>query len=79
MIDGSLKQRKGDLFVRQRDSGPMNLAAVVSTPAFDLFGSNPSLEFSKFIHAILPDDGGPRRRSAPRATEPLLASNEVIE
>ena len=35
----------------------MNLAAAVGTPAFGLFGSTPVLRHSKFIRAILPDDG----------------------
>jgi heptosyltransferase-2 len=45
-----------DLFVGC-DSGPMNLAAAVGTPAFGLFGPTPVLTHSRFIHAILPDDG----------------------
>jgi heptosyltransferase-2 len=39
------------------DSGPLNLAAAVGTPAFGLFGPTPVLTHSRFIHAILPDDG----------------------
>jgi heptosyltransferase-2 len=46
-----------DLFVGN-DSGPMNLAVAVSTPAFVLFGVNPVLNYSKFIHPIVPE-GGP--------------------
>jgi heptosyltransferase-2 len=45
-----------DLFVGC-DSGPLNLAAAVGTPAFGLFGSTPPLTHSKFIHAIRPEDG----------------------
>ena len=45
-----------DLFVGC-DSGPLNLAAAVGTPAFGLFGSTPALTHSRFIHAIRPDDG----------------------
>jgi heptosyltransferase-2 len=48
--------RHSDVFIGT-DSGPMNLAAAVGTPAFGLFGSTPVLDHSKFIHAILPDDG----------------------
>lgn len=40
------------------DSGPMNIAAAVGTPAFALFGVNPVLTYSKFIHPLAPD-GGP--------------------
>jgi heptosyltransferase II len=47
-----------DLFVGA-DSGPMNLAVAVATPAFVLFGVNPVLSYSKFIHAIAPQ-GGPQ-------------------
>jgi heptosyltransferase II len=46
-----------DLFVGT-DSGPMNIAAAVGTPAFALFGVNPVLTYSQFIHPIIPD-GGP--------------------
>ena len=35
----------------------MNLAAAGGTPAFALFGSTPVLDYSRFIHAIEPDDG----------------------
>jgi len=46
-----------DLFIGT-DSAPMNLAAAVSTPAFALFGVNPVLSYSKFIHPLTPA-GGP--------------------
>jgi heptosyltransferase-2 len=46
-----------DLFVGT-DSGPMNLAAAVGTPSFALFGVNPVLSYSKFIHPLTPP-GGP--------------------
>ncbi|ABD90410.1 glycosyltransferase family 9 protein [Rhodopseudomonas palustris] len=39
------------------DSGPLNVAAAVGTPAFGLFAVNPVLDYSRFIHPILPDDG----------------------
>lgn len=45
-----------DLFVGP-DSGPMNLAAAVGTHAVGLFGSTPVLRYSRFIHAVTPDDG----------------------
>jgi ADP-heptose:LPS heptosyltransferase len=35
----------------------MNLAAAVATPAFALFGVNPVLAYSRFIHAIVPEGG----------------------
>ncbi len=40
------------------DSGPMNLAAAVGTPAFGFFGVNSVLSYSRFIHPIVPE-GGP--------------------
>jgi heptosyltransferase-2 len=43
-----------DLFVGT-DSGPMNMAAAVGTPTFGLFGVNPPLSYSKFIHPLTPD------------------------
>jgi heptosyltransferase-2 len=46
-----------DLFVGP-DSGPMNLAAAVGTPAFAMFGATQVLTYSRFINPILPDDGG---------------------
>jgi heptosyltransferase-2 len=46
-----------DVFVGT-DSGPMNLAAAVGTPALVMFGVNRVLDYSKFIHPIVPD-GGP--------------------
>ncbi|MFZ1150124.1 MAG: glycosyltransferase family 9 protein [Xanthobacteraceae bacterium] len=46
-----------DLFVGT-DSAPMNLAVAVDTPAFALFGVNPVLSYSKFIHPLTPA-GGP--------------------
>jgi heptosyltransferase II len=46
-----------DLYIGT-DSGPMNLAVAVGTPAFALFGVNPVLSYSKFIHPLTPP-GGP--------------------
>ena len=63
--------RLADLFVGP-DSGPMNLAVAGATPAFVLFGSTPVLDYSRFIHAIEPDDGLGRSSngmaSSPRPT-----------
>jgi heptosyltransferase-2 len=74
--------RAADLFVGP-DSGPMNLAAAVGTPAFALFGATRVLTFSKFINPVLPDDGGSptldgMRRISPghvlRRIEPYLGA-----
>ena len=57
IIEAAALLREADLFVGP-DSGPMNLAAAVGTPAFAMFGATRVLTYSKFIHPILPDDGG---------------------
>jgi heptosyltransferase II len=57
VIEAAALLREADLFVGP-DSGPMNLAAAVGTPAFAMFGATRVLSYSKFIHPILPDDGG---------------------
>jgi heptosyltransferase II len=57
LIEAAALLREADLFVGP-DSGPMNLAAAVGTPAFAMFGATRVLTYSKFIHPILPDDGG---------------------
>jgi len=58
LIEAAALLREADLFVGP-DSGPMNLAAAVGTPAFAMFGATRVLTYSKFIHPILPDDGVP--------------------
>ncbi|MBV9428327.1 MAG: glycosyltransferase family 9 protein [Bradyrhizobiaceae bacterium] len=58
LIQAAALLREADLFVGP-DSGPMNLAAAVGTPAFAMFGATRVLTYSKFIHPIMPDDGGP--------------------
>ena len=57
IIEAAALLREADVFVGP-DSGPMNLAAAVGTPAFAMFGATRVLTYSKFIHPILPDDGG---------------------
>lgn len=47
---------QADLFVGT-DSGPMNLAVAVGTPALVMFGVNRVLTYSKFIHPIVPERG----------------------
>lgn len=56
IVEAAALLRHADLFVGP-DSGPMNLAVAGETPAFALFGSTPRLGYSRFIHAIEPDDG----------------------
>jgi heptosyltransferase-2 len=57
LMEATALMQKADLFVGC-DSGPMNLAAAVGTPAFGLFGPTPVLSYSRFIHAIQADEGG---------------------
>jgi heptosyltransferase-2 len=57
LMEATALMHKADLFVGS-DSGPMNLAAAVGTPAFGLFGPTPVLSYSRFIHAIQADEGG---------------------
>jgi heptosyltransferase-2 len=63
-----------DLFVGT-DSGPMNLAVAVGTPAFALFGVNLVLSYSKFIHPLTPPGdptpGGMQLISPAHVLEPL--------
>ena len=63
IVEAAALLRLADLFVGP-DSGPMNLAAAGETPAFGLFGSTPVLDYSRFIHAVVPDDGTAMRRTA---------------
>jgi heptosyltransferase-2 len=56
VIDAAALLHEADCFVGP-DSGPMNLAASVGTPAFGLFGATRVLNHSRFIHPVLPDDG----------------------
>ena len=57
LIEALALLHRADLFIGT-DSGPMNLALAAATPAFAMFGVNPVLSYSKFIHPIEPD-GGP--------------------
>lgn len=66
VIEASALIRQSDLFVGT-DSGPMNLAAAVGTPAFGLFGATPVLDYSEFIQPIVPD-GGPSSDGMERIT-----------
>lgn len=68
--------RHADFFVGT-DSGPMNIAAAVGTPAFALFGVNPVLTYSKYIHPIVPEGGpapGGMDRIAPATVLQRIAS-----
>ena len=66
IVEAAALLRFADLFVGP-NSGPMNLAAAGATPAFSLFGSTPVLNYSKYIHAIMPD-GGPSADGMRRIT-----------
>jgi heptosyltransferase II len=75
--------QEADLFVGN-DSGPMNLAAAVATPAFALFGATPVLSYSRFIHPLTPQGGqrpdGMQRISAAQVLDsvrPYLSTPKV--
>ncbi len=72
LIESVALLHHADLFVGT-DSGPMNLAAAVATPAFALFGVSRVLSYSKFIHPLAPK-GGP----APDGMHRILPS-DVLE
>ena len=72
LIEAVALLRHADLFVGT-DSGPMNLAAAAETEAFVLFGGTPVLDYSKFIHPIVPDGGPARGGMARIAPEGVLA------
>ena len=69
--------RLADLFVGP-DSGPMNLAAAGGTPAFVLFGSTPVLDYSRFIHAIEPDDGFGRSNNGMTRISPAAVMRRAV-
>ena len=80
LVEALALLHRADLFVGT-DSGPMNLAVAVGTPAFALFGVNPVLSYSKFIHPVQPEGGpapGGMLRIAPASVldliEPSLSS-----
>jgi heptosyltransferase II len=56
IIQAAALLHEADVFVGP-DSGPMNLAVAVETPAFGLFGATRVLTHSRFIYPVLPDDG----------------------
>jgi heptosyltransferase-2 len=57
IIEAAALLHQADLFVGP-DSGPMNLAVAVNTPAIGLFGATPVLLHARYVNAISPDDGG---------------------
>ncbi len=86
LMEATALLQKADLYVGV-DSGPMNLAAAVGTPAFGLFGATVVLTYSRFIHAILPEDGragerGGMQRIRPAAVlariEPYLCAHPAV-
>jgi len=69
IVEAAALLRHADLFVGP-DSGPMNLAAAVGTPAFGLFGATRVLTYSRFIIPIPPDDAGPPTMDGMRRISP---------
>jgi len=83
LVEAIALLQHADLFVGS-DSGPMNLAVAVATPAFALFGVNQVLSYSKFIHPLTPPGGpapgGMQRISPARVFEhvqPYLSSQKL--
>jgi heptosyltransferase-2 len=56
VIEAAALLHQTTLFVGP-DSGPMNLAIAVNTPAIGLFGATPVLLHARYVHVISPDDG----------------------
>jgi len=85
LIEALALLHHADLFVGT-DSGPMNLAVAVGTPAFVMFGANPVLTYSKFIHPLTPP-GGPAPGGMQRITpahvfehvQPYLSRQEALK
>ena len=73
LVESAALLKHADLFVGP-NSGPMNIAAAVGTPAFGFFATNKVLTYSRHIHAILPDDG----RLAPDGMQ-RLSPHRVLE
>ena len=73
LVESAALMKHADLFVGP-NSGPMNIAAAVGTPAFGFFATNKVLTYSRHIHAILPDDG----RLAPDGMQ-RLSPHRVLE
>ena len=73
LVESAALMKLANLFVGP-NSGPMNIAAAVGTPAFGFFATNKVLTYSRHIHAILPDDG----RLAPDGMT-RLSPQRVIE
>ncbi len=70
LIEAAALLAQADLFVGP-DSGPMNIAAAVGTPALVMFGATPVQSYSRFIRPLVPEDGvrdgtGMQRISPPR-------------
>jgi heptosyltransferase-2 len=76
LIEAAALLREADLFVGP-DSGPMNIAAAVGIPAFGLFGASKVLTYSRFIHAIRPDDGRPATADGMRRISPAAVMARI--
>ena len=86
IVEAGALLKLADIFVGP-NSGPMNLAAAVGTPAFGLFfGNTPRLDYSKNIRMVFPDDehapaDSGRRQISPAKVlaqiEPYLTSGRV--
>jgi heptosyltransferase-2 len=69
--EGAALMSLADVFVGP-DSGPMNVAAAVGTPAIGLYGPSPLLTYSRHLHAAVSPDGTMEGLTAPQVAESLL-------
>jgi heptosyltransferase-2 len=57
VVEATALLRHATLYVGP-DSGPMNLAVAVDTPAIGLFGATPVLRHASYVDVVSPDGGG---------------------
>jgi heptosyltransferase-2 len=73
VIQSAALLKRADLFAGT-DSGPLNLAAAVGTPAYGLFSWTPTLTYSRFIHAVHASDNAAPAPMAAISPKRLLAA-----
>lgn len=71
MHEGAALLSLADVFVGP-DSGPMNVAAAVGTPALGFYGPTPLLSYSRYLHAIFSADDTIDGVTVPEVVESLL-------
>jgi len=71
MHEGAALLSLADVFIGP-DSGPMNVAAAVGTPAIGFYGPTPLLQYSRHLHAVYSRDGTIDGVTVPDVVESLL-------